>query len=63
MTKKKAKKIINMFINSETKRWGTFTAPEVDCVLVEYFKPEKGIIKEFTFKGLLKIAYDLEDKK
>lgn len=59
MTKESAKRILEEWL-SENK---TVTLPIVDMVI--YLEGDKDFNKwrDWTFKGLIKIAYDLEDVK
>jgi hypothetical protein len=59
MTKEEAKDHLDDYLSDSYERGRML--PEFDEIVLQYFG-EKGVV-QYSFRYLLKIAYDLEDKK
>jgi len=58
-TKEEAKELINDFIRETFTHGGEL--PLTDCTVIRSVSKDFTEFKDYTFKGLLKIAYDLQD--
>ena len=79
MTKERAREILSNFFTKEAMCYSTCAFPITDEVICTISSPQPKIattlqeqeelnerahvIEQWSFKGLIKIAYDLEDKK
>jgi hypothetical protein len=55
-----AKYLLQNFINLQIKKHQTFTIPVFDEVVVQNLNENKDVIEEWTWRGLIQIAYNLK---
>lgn len=60
MTPEQARELLNEYINGHILLWDMFQLPEHDVIVSQY--QDRNVISQFSFRYLLKIAYNLQDK-
>jgi len=55
-----AKYLLQNFVNSEIEKHKVFIIPVHDVVIVKNLNENKDFIQEWTWRGLIQIAYNLK---